>query len=107
MSVEQTDLIDAIGVDKTSQEVVLTISDHLEWSETAEDHHKEVLQEKLNAYLRFIESGELVEAYPDAEGRPRVINIVMRCAPKSAIVILERNHAARATARLATARFHR
>jgi hypothetical protein len=32
---------------------------------------------------------------------------VLTETPKSAIVILERNHAARATARLATARFHR
>jgi hypothetical protein len=75
MTVDQTNKIDAIGVDRGSGCVVLTISDHLPWSSAA-DGHLELLREKLNAYLAFIESGQLIEAYPDAAGRHAVINVV-------------------------------
>jgi hypothetical protein len=75
MAVDQTDKIDAIGVDRRSACVVLTISDHLPWS-VAADGHLELLREKLNAYLAFIESGQLIEGYPDAAGKRVVINVV-------------------------------
>ena len=75
MAVDQADKIDAIGVDRRSGCVVLTISDHLPWSSAA-DSHLELLREKLNAYLAFIESGQLIETYPDAIGRDVVINVV-------------------------------
>lgn len=42
MSIEQADVIDAIVVDKETGQVVLTISDHLEWG----DDHLLLLQEK-------------------------------------------------------------
>ncbi|MCQ0034719.1 hypothetical protein GAS18_11300 [Burkholderia glumae] len=32
--------------------------------------------EKLNAYLRFIESGEVAKKFPEAKGRNVVINVV-------------------------------
>ena len=38
MSVEQTDTIDAIGVDKETGNVVLTIVDALEWTGTNRSH---------------------------------------------------------------------
>ena len=75
MAVDQTDKIDAIGVDLRTGCVVLTISDHLPWISAA-DGHLELLRAKLNAYLAFIESGQLVEAYPDAAGKRVVINVV-------------------------------
>lgn len=75
MAIDQTDKIDAVGVDRRSSSVVLTISDHLPWSSAA-DGHLELLHEKLNAYLAFIESGQLIEAYPDAVGRHVVITVV-------------------------------
>ena len=75
MAVDQTDKIDAIGVDRRSGCVVLTISDHLPWTSVA-DGHLALLREKLNAYLAFIESGQLIKAYPDAAGRHVVINLV-------------------------------
>ena len=77
MSIEQTDVVDAIGVDNSSGEVVLTITDHLEWENDTKEHLL-LLQEKINTYLRFIESGELLESYPDASGRKVVISIVAK-----------------------------
>ena len=73
MSVEQVDRIDCISTDSVSGEVVLTISDHLPWG----DHeHLHLLQDKLNTYLAFIESDELLQKYPGADGRQVVIEVV-------------------------------
>ena len=55
MGVEQTTVIDAIGIDQVSGAVHLTIADALAWDAA----HLRLLQEKLNAYLAFVESGEL------------------------------------------------
>lgn len=73
MSVEETKIIDLIGVDKESGQVILSISDHLEWKTS--DEHLLLLQEKINSYLRFIESGEINESYPDALNRHAIIRI--------------------------------
>jgi len=78
MSIEQVDTIDFIGVDKATGKVVLTISDHLDWSDP--DLHLKKLQDKLNSYLRFCESGELYESYPDAKGRAVVLSIAAKHA---------------------------
>jgi hypothetical protein len=75
MSIDQTDAIDFATIDKASGDLWLTISDHLSWEEN-EDNHLFLLQNKLNAYLRFIESGEVFKKVPDAKGRSVVINLV-------------------------------
>jgi len=82
MSIDKTNVIDFVGIDDKSGEVVLTITDHLPWGD---DHkwHKEhliLLENKLNIYLQFIESGQLMEDYPDAKGKKKVINVVGRYA---------------------------
>lgn len=75
MSIEQVDTIDLVTIDKASGDLWLTISDHLPWEENEGDHLA-LLQSKLNAYLRFIESGEILRKVPDAKGRNVVINLV-------------------------------
>ena len=75
MSIEQTDVVDSIGVGQESGEIILTITDHLDWK-SSKQNHLLLLQEKINTYLAFVGSGELTETYPDAEGRVVVINIV-------------------------------
>ncbi len=88
MSIEQSDRVDAVGVDASSGKVILTISDHLDWSD--ESSHLLALQDMLNTYLRFIESGELLSAYPDATGRKLVIDVVRRLEiPTSGLRFLE------------------
>jgi hypothetical protein len=79
MSVENLDEVDVVSVDTKSGHVVLTISDHLDWSDTF--NHQAVLQKKINAYLAFVESGEILERYPDAKGRPVALNVVFRFRP--------------------------
>lgn len=77
MSIEQADVIDAIGVDKETGQVVLTISDHLEWG----DDHLLLLQEKINLYMSFVEGGELADVYPDAKGCQVSISVVCKYHP--------------------------
>lgn len=76
MAVTDPDVIDLIGIDRQSGAVVLTISDHLDWSAPAQ--HLGCLQEKLNAYLRFIEGDELKSSYPEATGRRIEIEVVLQ-----------------------------
>ena len=79
MSVEQPDLVDVISTDKQTGHVVLTISDHLDWSDTR--NHQTILQAKLNRYFAFVESGEIFTRYRDAKGRPVAINVVFKFRP--------------------------
>jgi len=74
MSIEQTDVVDFWSIDHGSGRVKLTISDHLDWNEN-EGEHLLLLQEKLNAYLRFIESGEMEERFKESRGRSVAIEI--------------------------------
>lgn len=75
MSIDQPDKIDFLVTDKEKTFVLLIISDHLDGEEFDEGHHLELLQDKINAYLRFIESGQLIEAEPEANGLPIVIRV--------------------------------
>ena len=77
MGVEQTTVIDAIGIDQVTGAVHLTIADALAWDAA----HLRLLQDKLNAYLAFVESGELYSAYPSAAGRPVVLDLRLRHRP--------------------------
>ena len=76
MSIEDTQTVDAIGTEPDGT-VVLTISDHLEWN----DKHLQLLQEKLNCYLAFVESGEINETYPAAKDSDIKINVICKYEP--------------------------
>lgn len=78
MSITKLDIFDAISIDLMSN-VVLTISDELVWDNNNE--HLYALQNKINVYLEFIESGNLYQQYPDAEGRNIVINLISKYSP--------------------------
>jgi hypothetical protein len=71
MTVENTSTVDAVGTDKETGEVRLSIFDHLPW----DTEHLRLLQDKINVYLGFIESGEIYVSYPNAKGRPLVIDV--------------------------------
>lgn len=82
MSVEQTNKIDIITI-APDQRVRLTVSDHLAWDE---EDHLELLQDKLNSYLDYIESGQLFESYPETIGKQPVIAIYMQYEPNAEAV---------------------
>ena len=79
MTVEQLDVVDIVSTDKKTGHVILTISDHLDWSNSLQ--HQTMLQAKLNKYFAFIASGEILSRYPDARNRPVAIKVVFKNKP--------------------------
>lgn len=67
MSIDQSETIDFIGIDRETGKVVLTVSDHLDWGDV--ESHVALLESKVNNYIAFIESGQLAIDYPDGAGR--------------------------------------
>lgn len=78
MPVDDPNTIDIMSDDRDGR-VVLTISDHLDWSDTAS--HLNALQRKLNRYLAFAESGEILEHRSQASAKGVAIQVVFRFAP--------------------------
>lgn len=81
MTIEDAGVVDIVGTDRQTGAVVLTISDHLDWRDGAS--HLATLQDKINAYLQFIESGELEQSYPNAKDREVRIELVSKHEPSS------------------------
>ncbi len=76
MSLEQSNIIDALGVEENSGRVVLVIRNDAPWDGSATQLY--LLQEKLNAYVSFALDGEMAGAYPDFASRP--IGLRIDCA---------------------------
>lgn len=79
MPLEQTNKVDAMGLDSQTGHAVLTVTDSWDWND--EHGHLSALQEKLNAYFEFIENGQVWEFYPTGKGRRLRINVVFRFTP--------------------------
>ncbi len=79
MSVDQQGVIDVLTRSRESGGVTLTISDHLDWAEPLQ--HIALLQAKIDAYLRFIASGQVWERCPDAFGKGITILVAFRVPP--------------------------
>lgn len=88
MSVENKNVIDIVSIDE-NENVILTITDHLEWD--LENEHLLILQNKINSYLASIENGDLYDKYPKAKGRSIIIRVVSLHEPnKEGKIFLER-----------------
>jgi len=74
MSIDQPNVIDYLSSNKADNRCVASIADHLEWDNR---EHLLALQDKINNYLSFIESGEIYEARPYA--RDQKIEISLLC----------------------------
>lgn len=78
MSIEESGVIDIISSEKDGSAVTLTATDHLEWGD---GEHLMKVQEKLNSYLAFVESGEVFDAYPNAKGKEIRFEVVCKYNP--------------------------
>ena len=74
MSIAQTGKVDILFRDDTGHGV-LVITDHLDWEEFDEGDHLLLLQEKINTYLAFIDSGQLAKTRPDWKGLSIIIQV--------------------------------
>lgn len=68
-------VIDVIGFDEPSGEVLLVMKEERPW--TGGDAQLHELQEKFNAYASFVLDGEMASAYPELAGKP--VRIELRC----------------------------
>jgi hypothetical protein len=69
-------VIDVIGEDSKTGEVVLVMNQPDEW--TGSDDQLLELQERFNAYASFLLDGEMASDHPDLAGKPARIEV--RCA---------------------------
>jgi hypothetical protein len=77
MTVEQTSVVDIAYIDRETGIVHLIVTDHLQW----EGEHLLVLQEKINGYLSFVESGKVFDTLPGAEGKNIQIELITKYKP--------------------------
>lgn len=88
MSLDKPEAIDAIGTEKDSGIIVLSLFDHWGWED--ELGHLLALQDKINMYLQFIESGQIKDEYSiSSTGEIRIDVIAKYCAPEKAVKLFE------------------
>jgi hypothetical protein len=86
MSVDRPDVIDGIGVEAAGEKVVMLISDHLPWDDSA---HYQILAAKIEGYVSVVVSGQLARSHPPSAGKSPIIRLVHQYAPdETAIVFL-------------------
>jgi hypothetical protein len=73
---DRTSVVDVIGQDAKTGEVVLVMNETDEWD--GSDERLLALQERFNAYVSFLLDGELAETHPELVGKPA--RIELRCA---------------------------
>ncbi len=77
MAIDNVNVIDGMGVDPEKKSLRLLLADHLPWEDTnlSEFEHLKLLQNKINAYIAFLEGKQYMERYPDIEVETAVIEI--------------------------------
>jgi hypothetical protein len=73
---DRTGVIDVIGEDTKTGEVVLVMNEPNEW--IGSDEQLLALQERFNAYVSFLLDGEMAETHPELASKPA--RIELRCA---------------------------
>ncbi len=74
MAIDNKDVVDLIGIDINTGVCKMTISDHLDWIDS--QNHLLNLQDKINSYIDFKESGQIFKDYPSSKNKPITIEIV-------------------------------
>jgi len=79
VSLSQSNIIDALGIDPASGRLTLVIRHDAPWD--GSDPQLFLLQEKLNAYLSFALDGEMADAYPHFASHPLTLRIDTTATP--------------------------
>ena len=79
MTIENPDVVDIASNDWGTEQFILVISDHLEWDDKNEKLL--LLQEKINNYISFLESGDVYKMYPDIRHGNFTIELVSKYRP--------------------------
>jgi len=76
MSILETNTIDMVATRPDSNTVKLVVTDHLTWDDVS--GHSQLLQEKINTYITFVESGQLARmTEPRVPASPEVVIAVV------------------------------
>ena len=79
-NVVDPNVIDFVVQERGRDEVYLDIVQHLPWTHATMN----LLDRKIDAYLKYFRTGALLHAYPDLAGKPVVIRVVYTYPPDSA-----------------------
>jgi hypothetical protein len=80
MTVMETNTVDIVAPANQDGKAELVLVDQLPWK-VDEGEHLVMLQDKINTYLAYVESGQLVDDFPNAKGRNVVLKINALYAP--------------------------
>ena len=80
MSVRDTDIVDYVYLEDETQTPVLVVSDPLSWKPPEDETHLEMLRDKLNAQIAFVETGQIRQVWPGYHGGLVKVEVVARCA---------------------------
>lgn len=78
MAIDNANVIDGVGIDKNGKALRLLLTDHLAWSGNntlSEYDHLILLQEKINAYICYLETKQYEEQYPEEKIELAIIEI--------------------------------
>lgn len=72
--IDNPNVIDAIGINENTQAIELHVSDNLDFLD--EEHHLKMLQDKLESYLAYVQSGGLEEVFQEEAYARRVYFVI-------------------------------
>jgi len=79
MAIDNPEIIDGIGIDNSRKAICLLLTDHLMWqgddNPVNEYDHLILLQDKINAYLSYLEAKQYKSQYPESVFHMAVIEI--------------------------------
>ena len=78
MAIDNTNVIDGVAINNENKAVCLLLTDHLQWNGNntlSEQDHLHLLQDKINAYISYLENRQYEEQYPEQEFIMAIIEI--------------------------------
>ncbi len=80
MSIRDVDIVDYVYLEDDTGTPVLVVSDPMTWKPPEDEDHLELLREKLNSQIAFVETGQLGSIYPPYRGGIVRVEVVARHA---------------------------
>lgn len=78
MAIDNPNVIDGIAINNENKAVCLLLTDHLAWKgkdALSEHDHLILLQDKINAYILYLETKQYEKMYPEQEIIMAIIEI--------------------------------
>ncbi len=84
MTIGNPNSVDALGIDPDSGHALLVITDDQDWHDPVA--HINLLQQKIGAYLGFLNTGQFENALPESVGRTRRIAVIQQFEPPADMI---------------------